>query len=90
MSAGVGFFSRSSSDTLLFFTYVSVSFRIATAWVVRTRKCTTTRTGTGGHVLQHVSLTPFMLSILPIIPILCPVPRMPHYSHYYAGIFGAP
>ena len=30
-----------------------------------------------------------MLSILPIIPVLCPVLRVPHYSHYYAGILCA-
>ena len=30
-----------------------------------------------------------MLSILPIIPVLCQVPHVLHYSHYYAGILGA-
>ena len=41
-------------------------------------------------VYNHVSLTPFMLSILPIIPALCPVPRRPHYSHYYAAYSAPP
>ena len=34
-------------------------------------------------------VTPFIPSILPIIPALCPSSRAPYYSHFYAGIFGA-
>ena len=34
-------------------------------------------------------VTPFIPSILPIIPALCPSSRAPYYSHFYASIFGA-
>ena len=77
---------------------VSIWLRVltitATAWVVLrcihttcTRRSTTTwHTRTGGHFYNH--MTRLMLSILPIIPILCPVSRIPYYSHYYTGILG--
>ena len=45
--------------------------------------CDSTTTIRGSHFYNH------MLRLCSVSFLLCPVPRVPHYSHYYAGILGA-
>ena len=109
MSAGVGFFTRSSSDATSFSSRplhkclrliqnLDHYFYCMGRRVVYPCLSHCTYILGGALLLEALELAAMFYNtchrlclcsvFFLFIPVLCPVPCSPHYSHYYAGIFG--